>query len=204
MAGEKPSPTSSSSVGLSPKPTHSEISAPGPASRPCQPALAVQAITGGISRVVSVRVAEGLDTHYDEWTTDQGAFQQRGFDAVATLLDDLAAREYGSSGDSWLDHTVVVGFSEFSRTALLNDRGGRDHSLTNAVFLAGGGIRGGQVIGRSSDIGMAPTPTDLSTGLPSPDGEVIRPEHVLRTLLEEVGVGDGPDLRVPPIGALVS
>ena len=95
------------------------------------------------------------------------------------------------------DHTVIVGFSEFSRTPLINVRGGRDHSLTNACFVAGGNIRGNQVIGASSDLALQPTKTNLVTGLPDLGGEVIRPEHVLQTLFDEVGIGEKPDLRVP-------
>lgn len=166
-------------------------------------AFAAQAITGGVARCVSIEVASGLDTHFTEWSTDQGPRQMRGFNAVSRLVSDLARREYRGTGTSWLDHTVIVGFSEFSRTAMLNDRGGRDHSLTNASFVIGGNVRGGQVIGRSTDVGMGPTAVDLRTGEPTPEGEVLRPEHVLQTLFDEVGVGDAPDLRVPAIGALL-
>ena len=170
-----------------------------------QAALAAQAIKGGVSRVVSVQVASGLDTHYDEWEDEQPERQLEGFDAVARLVDDLAASEYpGGGGESWLDHTTLVGFSEFSRTAMINERGGRDHSLTNSCFLLGAGIAGGSVIGRSSDVGMLPTPTDLVTGEPDPDGEIVRPEHVIRALLHDVGVTeDVADLRVEPLAALL-
>jgi urease accessory protein UreE len=51
---------------------------------------------------------------------------------------------------------------------------------------------------------MEPTLTDLATGLPSDEGEVILPEHVMQTLMAEVGLqNDEADLRVPPIGALL-
>ena len=170
-------------------------------------ALAVQAICSGMSRCVSVAVAGGLDTHFDNWETDQGANQERGFNIVARMVDDLAAREYKNTGRSWLDHTTIVGFSEFSRTPLLNANGGRDHSLTNACFLLGGGVRGGQVIGSSSDIGMQPMATNLHTGraVNQPEaGEVILPEHVLQTLFHEVGIPEErADLRVNPIRALI-
>lgn len=168
-----------------------------------QAAFAAQAITGGVSRCVSIEVASGLDTHFDEWERDQGPRQERGFNAVGRLIDRLQALEYRGTGTSWLDHTTLIGFSEFSRTALLNDRGGRDHSLTGACFIGGGGVRGGRVVGRSSDVGLSPQKVDLATGLPSAEGEIIRPEHVLRTLLEEVGLGDAPDLRVAPVPALM-
>ena len=166
-------------------------------------AMASQAIKGGVSRVVSIQVAGGLDTHFDSWASDQGPAQARGFNAIARLVEDLRSSEFRDTGDSWLDHTVIVGFSEFSRTPMLNARGGRDHSLTNAAFLLGAGIPGNRVIGRSSDLGMEPTTTNLVTGQFSPDGEVVRPEHVLRTLLYSAGFEDDvADLRVDPVPAL--
>jgi uncharacterized protein (DUF1501 family) len=168
-------------------------------------AMAVSAITNGISRCVSVQVANGLDTHYDDWTEDQGPNQQAGFDLVATMVEELAEKAYkGSTSETWLDHTTIVGFSEFSRTSLLNGNMGRDHSLTNASFLLGAGIRGGQVIGASSDVGMTPQSVNLETGLVDAGGEVIRPEHIHRTLLEGLGITeDIADLRVPSIPILM-
>jgi uncharacterized protein (DUF1501 family) len=165
-----------------------------------QAALAAQAIKGGVSRVVSIEVARGLDTHYDDWLDDQPERQMEGFNVVASLLTDLASSQYKGTSDSWLDHTTIVGFSEFSRTALINDFTGRDHSLTNACFLAGAGIKGGQVIGRSSDVGMMPVPLDLVTGADDPAGEIVRPEHIIQALFHDVGVTDDPaDLRVDPL-----
>jgi uncharacterized protein (DUF1501 family) len=160
-------------------------------------AMAVQAITTGISRCVSLSVCGGLDTHFDDWETTQGANQEQGFRVVSRIMEELALKPYGDTGQSWLDKTVIVGFSEFSRTPLINTRGGRDHALMNACFLAGGKIRGGQVIGQSSNVGMQPTTTNLVTGRSDEGGEVVRPEYVLQMLFDEVGIGEAPDLRVP-------
>lgn len=174
-----------------------------------QAALASQAIKGGVSRVVSIQVARGLDTHYDEWADDQGPTQMGGFNAVARLIEDLSEADYGTTGTKWIDHTTIIGFSEFCRGSMINANNGRDHSLTNACFLAGAGIQGGQVIGRSSDIGMTPTPTNLATGVWDPDGgTIIKPEHIIQALLYDVGVYTSPDddpadLRVAPLKALL-
>lgn len=169
-----------------------------------QAAMASTALKQGISRVVSFRAnAEGLDTHYDEWATDQGPRQERGWNTIARLIEDLEGSEFRDSGTSWLDHTTIVAFSEFSRTPRLNANGGRDHSLTNACLLVGGGIQGGRAIGRSSDVGMEPTNTDLLTGQYSPGGEVVKPEHVIRALMTSSGIEDDvADLRVEPLRAL--
>ncbi len=55
-----------------------------------------------------------------------------------------------------LDSTLVVWMGEFGRTPKINPRGGRDHyPKAFNVALAGGGIRGGQVIGKLDDDGTA-------------------------------------------------
>lgn len=181
-------------------------------------ALAATAVMSGVSRAVSVRItSRSLDTHFANWNVDQGPIQAEAFTAIARMLDHLASAPYpDGSGASWLDRTVVVGFSEFSRTPLLNGNGGRDHWLGNSCFLAGGNIAGGKVIGGSSNIGMNPLPIDLSTGgacaldadrlVPCPESpgvEVVRPEHILSALYEEIGlVDDEPDLRAHPLRAI--
>lgn len=63
--------------------------------------------------------------------------------AVSALLDDLEQT-------GMLDDTMVVMAGEFGRTPRVNTRVGRDHwGAVQTVFFAGGGVRGGQVIGAS-------------------------------------------------------
>jgi uncharacterized protein (DUF1501 family) len=70
--------------------------------------------------------------------------------AYATLLDELAER-------GLLDTTLVVWMGDFGRTPTINKNAGRDHwPQCYTVVLAGGGIRGGQVIGESDSIGAQP------------------------------------------------
>ena len=160
-------------------------------------AAAAVALMNGVSRVVSISASPGLDTHFDNWTRDQGPNQLAGFNAIATLVDHLDKTQYKNTSASWLDHTTIVMFSEFSRTPLLNVNGGRDHWLGNSCALIGGGVKGGTVIGASSDEGMYPQKVDLTTGELSEDGEVVRPEHVLAALHYEVGIdAEVADLRV--------
>lgn len=177
-----------------------------------QAALAGQAIANGVSRVVSIQAAGGLDTHFDDWEDEQAASQHEGFEAVASLVRFLENTEYtGPGGGSLLDRTVIMGFSEFMRTPLINARGGRDHWLTNSAFLIGGNIRGGTALGAASDVGMSPQPMDLATGRAVPDArgeddgpQIVYPEHLWRTLLVDAGLEeDRADLRVPPIAALL-
>jgi hypothetical protein len=67
--------------------------------------------------------------------------------AFAALLDDLHA-----SGR--LQRTLVVYLTEFGRTPKINSAGGRDHwGYSGSVFFAGGGVRGGQVLGATDKVG---------------------------------------------------
>jgi hypothetical protein len=67
---------------------------------------------------------------------------------IAALLRDLAAR-------GLLDQTVVVWSGEFGRTPTSQSRAGRDHNPNGfTMWMAGGGIRGGKVIGATDEIGL--------------------------------------------------
>jgi hypothetical protein len=83
------------------------------------------------------------DTHAQNFETVRRLSQE--LDAAwATLMTDL--RERGL-----LDSTLIVWMGEFGRTPQITNGNGRDH-FPNAwsTVLAGGGIRGGQVVGRTS------------------------------------------------------
>lgn len=86
---------------------------------------------------------ENWDTH-DKKVADAAARLMPVVDrAMATLLDDLSDR-------GLFDDTLVIWMGEFGRTPRINRNGGRDHyAKAWATVLAGGGIRGGQVLGRT-------------------------------------------------------
>jgi Protein of unknown function (DUF1501) len=70
--------------------------------------------------------------------------------AMAALLDDLSDR-------GRLDSTLVAWTGEFGRTPKINGGGGRDHwGRVYSTVLAGAGIKGGQVIGKSTKDGGLP------------------------------------------------
>jgi hypothetical protein len=81
--------------------------------------------------------------------------------ACAALLDDLDVR-------GLLAQTLVVFLTEFGRTPKINPQGGRDHwGRAGSIFFAGGGVRGGHVLGgtdrRGSDPkGPAWSPADVA------------------------------------------
>jgi uncharacterized protein (DUF1501 family) len=79
--------------------------------------------------------------------------------AFSSLVDDLQRR-------GLLDSTLVVAAGEFGRMPRLNASGGRDHwPGVFSALMAGGGVRGGQVIGASDRIGSEPV--DRPVTLPS-------------------------------------
>lgn len=168
-------------------------------------AMAAQAITSGVSRVVSVQASESCDTHFDNWESDQLATQVEGYRAIAALAAHLDASLHPDGG-TWLDRTTVLAFSDFCRTPIRNGNGGRDHWLTNACFGFGPDLAPG-VYGASSDEGMAPMAVDVSTGAPDPGGDIPKPEHVLASLFATLGYTDPAtmpnDLRVGPYAALL-
>ena len=167
--------------------------------------MAAQALTNGVSRCVSFRGARGLDAHAgDSWENDHGPLLRSGYDAVAALVDHLAETPFGD-GSTWLDHTTIVLQSEFSRTPGLNAQGGRDHHITNTTMLLGAGIRGGSVIGGSSDFKLGAQAVDLATGALDPGGTFVGNEHVTRALFHSIGVTDDvADLREPALTAVLS
>ncbi len=102
--------------------------------------------------------------------------------AVSALLDDLDAR-------GLLDETLVVMLGEFGRTPRIHplkpgDVPGRDHwpKVFPAVF-AGGGVVGGQVIGKSDRLGAFP----LSRTFGPPD--------LAATIYRALGVDPSTELR---------
>jgi hypothetical protein len=67
---------------------------------------------------------------------------------IAGLLADLKAR-------GLLDETLVIWGGEFGRTPMSEQGGGRDHNPGGfTMWMAGGGVRGGQTIGATDDLGL--------------------------------------------------
>jgi RNA polymerase sigma factor (sigma-70 family) len=89
----------------------------------------------------------GWDTHGDNFTIVQkrSAILDAGWSA---LMTDLKERKL-------LDSTLIVWMGEFGRTPRINAQQGRDHWPSSfTVVLAGGGIKGGQAIGKTRDDGV--------------------------------------------------
>jgi uncharacterized protein (DUF1501 family) len=95
--------------------------------------------------------------HHDNIDEELGYNARMADQPIAALLKDLKRR-------GLLDSTLVIFAGEFGRTPLAENRGGnmpdkvgRDHHpYAFSVMLAGGGIRGGQVVGKTDEIGWSP------------------------------------------------
>jgi uncharacterized protein (DUF1501 family) len=67
---------------------------------------------------------------------------------VAALIKDLKQR-------GMLDETLVVWGGEFGRSPEAQGGKGRDHhNLGFTMWMAGGGIKGGHIVGATDDIGL--------------------------------------------------
>lgn len=101
------------------------------------------------------------DTHKDNFPALKDRLVPPMEKAFTALLDDLQDR-------GLLDETLVLWMGDFGRTPKINGDAGRDHwPQCNSVVLAGGGIRGGQVVGESDATAAYPvsrpvTPADLN------------------------------------------
>src|SRR5690242_789619 len=112
------------------------------------------------------------DTHFDHFRLYDSHLMPELDQALSALLADLRDR-------GLLDDTLVLVAGEFGRTPQINNAngGGRDHwSRAYSVLLAGGGIRGGQVYGRTDAV--AGTVQDFP----------VRPDDLAATLYEAMGI----------------
>ncbi|MGL4464968.1 MAG: DUF1501 domain-containing protein [Planctomycetia bacterium] len=102
--------------------------------------------------------------------------------AVSALIEDLEIR-------GMLNDVSVVVWGEFGRTPRINPQAGRDHwPQVGCAMLAGGGIRGGQVVGATNRLG---------------EYAVARPvtfEEVFATLYHNLGINTDTTTLVDPAG----
>ena len=155
--------------------------------------MAYRLVESGVNLIqVNLGNNEGWDTHGDAfWRLRDKLFPPTDR-AISALLDDL-------SESGLLDSTMIVMGGEFGRTPKLSTlpehykAPGRDHwGAVQTLFFAGGGVKGGTVIGSSDKIGGYPAsnpqkPENMAAtmynalGIPSTavwHDELERPHHV--------------------------
>ncbi len=88
----------------------------------------------------------------------------------SALIEDLVQR-------GMLDKTLVCNLAEFGRTPKVNPAGGRDHwPQCWTSYFAGGGVKGGRVVGKSDDIGAYPVERP------------VKPAEVVATIYHSLGL----------------
>ena len=139
--------------------------------------MARRLVAAGVNMVqVNLGNDEAWDTHGNAFPHLKDHLFPPTDQAVSALLDDLDA-----AGE--LDETLIVMAGEFGRTPKITllpshyKLPGRDHhGPLQSVWFAGGGVRGGQAIGRSDKHGGFPT------DLPK------TPEHLAATIYDALGL----------------
>ncbi|MHB9026094.1 MAG: DUF1501 domain-containing protein [Armatimonadota bacterium] len=122
----------------------------------------------------------GWDTHSQHFSTMNRKLPE--LDAgLAALLQDLADKKL-------LDSTIVTCYGEFGRTPKIDYDapwfGGRHHfGSVFSVLVAGGGFRGGKVIGSSDEKGEKPT------------SRPVYPQDLIGSMLELLGINPDATLQ---------
>ena len=116
--------------------------------------MATRLVEAGV-RFVTVTLG-GWDTHANNFVTLKDKKLPELDQGLSALFATLAAK-------GLLEKTAVCVTGEFGRTPKINARAGRDHwPRAMFVLMAGGGVKGGQVIGASDENGMGPQSTPIT------------------------------------------
>jgi Protein of unknown function (DUF1501) len=130
--------------------------------------LARRLVEAGV-RLVTVDL-RWWDTHVKGFESLKLGFLDRWDRAYTALIEDLEAR-------GLLESTLVLAWGEFGRTPRVNNDAGRDHyPNVFSAALAGGGVRGGTVVGESDEKAAFPKSNPKS------------PQDVLATVYRHLGV----------------
>jgi uncharacterized protein (DUF1501 family) len=120
---------------------------------------------------------DGWDTHSKNFEGLRDELLPLLDQGLSALLEDLDQR-------GLLQETLVVSLGEFGRTPRINAQAGRDHwGHCSAAFLAGGGIRGGAVLGAS----------DKQAAFPK--SEPVDPADIVATIYHCMGLDLHTQLR---------
>lgn len=138
--------------------------------------MARRLIESGV-RMVQVNLGnnESWDTHQAAWRNLKHFLLPPMDQAVSALIEDMDA-------SGLLEETLIVMGSEFGRTPKISSISktalpGRDHwGHAQSVLLAGGGVKGGRVIGA----------TDKIAGYPTSDPQT--PENLAATIYQALGL----------------
>ena len=154
--------------------------------------LARRLVEAGV-RFVTVS-SGGWDTHQQNFASLKDRLLPRLDAGYSALLADLHQR-------GLLDQTIVVWMGDFGRTPKINSAAGRDHWAGSTVFgIGGGGIRVGEVFGKSDRYAEKPTT------------RMVQAEDIVATIYSQLGIAldrhytdpDGRPFPINPGGRVLS
>lgn len=139
--------------------------------------MAFRLVEAGVNLVqVNLGNNEAWDTHGEAFSRLRDKLLPPTDRALSALLDDLQA-------NGLLESTLVVMGGEFGRTPKIShlpkhyNEPGRDHwGAAQTLFCAGGGVKGGTVIGATDKLGAYP--------VESPQ----KPENMAATIYDALGI----------------
>jgi hypothetical protein len=140
--------------------------------------VAVQALKANQgSRFIQITSNDGWDMH-------QNIYSAANLPAKGKLLDTALSSMLGDlKSNGLLDSTLVVMVGEFGRTVgPLTAAAGRDHLAQQFVFFAGGGVKGGTIIGQTNATGGDTSVYGWS------QNRYVYPEDVEATIYSAVGI----------------
>jgi uncharacterized protein (DUF1501 family) len=143
--------------------------------------LAVDALSRGVSRCVSVAHQEGFG-----WDTHSGNDDGQNF-LFEDLFAGLSALMERLTEANLLEDTLVVVLSEMGRTPKLNGAAGKDHWPYTSALLLGSGITGDRVVGGYDQLFNGQT-LDFKSGDIHDGGQALGSNSFCATLLNLAGV----------------
>jgi uncharacterized protein (DUF1501 family) len=145
-----------------------------------QSATAVDALSLGVARCVTLMAEGNWDTHTNN-DQDQNPLWENLFGGLNDLVDLLESTP-GETEATLLEETCVVVLSEMGRTPLLNGFKGKDHWPYTCAMLIGAGFEGDRVIGGFDEnyngLSIDPGTGDIDSG-----GQLLSAEGLGATLL---------------------
>ncbi len=141
------------------------------------------------TRFIQITSNDGWDMHSNIYAANNLPARAKTLDnAVGTLLGDLKA-------NGLLASTLVVMAGEFGRTVgALSGAAGRDHWPQQFAVFAGGGTRGGRIIGKTNESGADTVDFGWS------QNRYVYPEDIEATIYSAVGIDWTTIRRDDPLG----
>jgi uncharacterized protein (DUF1501 family) len=127
-----------------------------------------------------------VSIEFGGWDNHRGVFPLLKDDKLPKLDHGLASLLEDLSATGLLSNTAVYMTGEFGRTPKVNANAGRDHwARAMSVVMAGGGIKGGQAIGKTNERGEEPAENP------------IKPEDVAASFYKALGIDAHKEYYTP-------